>query len=1511
MVCGRKQGIGRAGFRRLATRSGSNGAANLNNTNDLPAGTVFSALVFTGSGYTIDGNAIGVSGGVTAGSNRMNMPVQLTASQTVSGGRFYGAVSLDADVTMQSNPVFNGAVDVGAHALIVNDSDVSFVGPVSGSGTIGPAPSYNNPYANLTFSGPHPFSGAITSSITNSPFQRLYANLNGASLPNATFSGRDLNGNGTIGGAVTVLARLSRSGSGGFNTGNLTLGDVSFGQALVIFSISGPVAGTNYFPINVTGTVTLANARLAASLSSSFVPTRGEIYTIISNDGAGAVSGTFSGMPEGSVILLNSVYQFQLSYVGGDGNDVTLAALNGKEPSSASILSSANPSTPGQSVTFTATVTGSGGTPSGTVTFKDGTTTLGTGALSGGSATYATTSLALGPHSITAVYPGDSTFGGSTSPVLTQTVDIAPNAPTIGTATAGNAQVSVAFTPPASNGGSAITSYTATCGGQIASGAVSPITVGGLTNGTPYTCTVTATNGIGTSGPSAASNSVTPATVPDAPTIGTATGGNAQITVAFTPPASNGGSAITSYTATCGAQSSSGAGAPIVVGILTNGTPYTCTVTATNGIGTGPASAPSNSVTPQALAVTYDANGATGGTVPVDGNTYATGATVTVLANTGGLTRTSYNFAGWNTQANGGGIDYAASGSATFTIGSANVKLYAKWTLAYANVTVTSLVRAVSSPTMADSVTYSATFSAPVSGVGVGNFTLAQPALDGAGVRGVSGSGTTWTVAVATGRGTGALQLNLDNVTGIIDGASSLPLAATSASGEVYAIDKGGTVHGTGDGQPDASFGTGGYALFSLAQGVASPGALVVLPNGRILAAGGVGCNGATGTQCTLQLAQYLDTGAPDPAFGVNGQVSTAITGVNAELAAWHIVNADATISLFVAGSRLDGPNTVPFVAKFNADGTPAAAFGSGGVATVVTLPLASPIVGAAPDGSGRPLLAGTKPPVAQGTDVAIARLTLAGVLDGTFGSGGIATVNVSTTGSRDDAGSGVVVQPNGRIVVGGRTQAAGGADFMVLRRNGNNTDNGFGTSGVATAHFAASTGDNAGRRVALQSDGKIVIVGGVQVGSDTQCGVARFMPDGTPDATFDADGQTLIPLAQGCLDVTLQLDGKIAVSAQDRDADVTYATVARLLANGAIDPDFGTDGVLDISSYGPATRVAVTTAGKLLTGVVLQDPDDGIRKSYVVQLGSQLALPTTTTITSITPSPALTGQPYTVSVTVTAASGTPTGTVDVSDGAGAGCTLTLAGGSGSCALASTTKGGKTITASYGGSGDHRASVGTLAQTINPANTATAISADAVTVQVGTPVTLTATVTATSAGATTPFGNVTFKDGGTALGTASLNGVGVATKVVTLPAGTYNNITANFVGDADYFTNSKSPPLSLAVQALPTLKFSRSSEKVSQAVGAVTLTVQRAGSTLGPVAVSYATADGTAIAGTDYTAVGGPLNWAAGDATSRTISVPIINRGGNLADRKFTVNLSAPTGATLTNPSTVTITIHN
>jgi len=87
-----------------------------------------------------------------------------------------------------------------------------------------------------------------------------------------------------------------------------------------------------------------------------------------------------------------------------------------------------------------------------------------------------------------------------------------PNAPTIGTATAGSGSASVTFTAPSNVGGSAITSYTviSSPGGITGTGASSPVTVSGLTNGTAYTFTVVATNAYGSGPASAASNSVTP-----------------------------------------------------------------------------------------------------------------------------------------------------------------------------------------------------------------------------------------------------------------------------------------------------------------------------------------------------------------------------------------------------------------------------------------------------------------------------------------------------------------------------------------------------------------------------------------------------------------------------------------------------------------------------------------------------------------------------------------------------------------------------------------------------------------------------------------------------------------------------------------------------------------------------------------------------------------------------------------------------------------------------------------
>ena len=177
---------------------------------------------------------------------------------------------------------------------------------------------------------------------------------------------------------------------------------------------------------------------------------------------------------------------------------------------------------------------------------------------------------------------------------------VAPNSPNGVTAVAGNGKVTVSFTPDAS--GAAATGFTvmASPGGVTRTLASSPIDVDCLTNGVAYTFIVTADNASGSSSAVAPSGFYIPRTTPDAPTIYRATLGNGVVTVVFTAPAFNGGSAITGYTVTPSPIGTpvAGTSSPLIVTGLTNGAAYTFTVTANNVAGTGAASSPSGSVTP-------------------------------------------------------------------------------------------------------------------------------------------------------------------------------------------------------------------------------------------------------------------------------------------------------------------------------------------------------------------------------------------------------------------------------------------------------------------------------------------------------------------------------------------------------------------------------------------------------------------------------------------------------------------------------------------------------------------------------------------------------------------------------------------------------------------------------------------------------------------------------------------------------------------------------------------------
>ncbi len=136
-------------------------------------------------------------------------------------------------------------------------------------------------------------------------------------------------------------------------------------------------------------------------------------------------------------------------------------------------------------------------------------------------------------------------FFDITKGVLTVTaVTSTPGPPTITAVLPGDGSVTVEFTPPSNNGGSAINGYKATCGSQVATGTASPITVTGLTNGTAVTCTVEAQNSLGLGTPSAASASVTPGAVPTVTTPSSASVAGASATLGGNVTAA-GGSTIT------------------------------------------------------------------------------------------------------------------------------------------------------------------------------------------------------------------------------------------------------------------------------------------------------------------------------------------------------------------------------------------------------------------------------------------------------------------------------------------------------------------------------------------------------------------------------------------------------------------------------------------------------------------------------------------------------------------------------------------------------------------------------------------------------------------------------------------------------------------------------------------------------------------------------------------------------------------------------------------------------
>ncbi len=307
--------------------------------------------------------------GVSAEINLSNAAL-LTLYQTGGPGIYRGVISGNGSLRTQGNgslslsgvSTYNGSTLVAGSCLIINgndrlptSTDVTInaggtfqmvnnqtVASITGNGSIdinaGGSLTVNQA-GNTTFSGDitggaatFTKTGAGTLTLTGTSASDIHVNagtlvFNGTANQaiEVTLVGGTLMGTGTCNGLTDVGSGYFRPGNsiGTFNaSGGLRLGGA--GASLAI-ELGGGAADR----VNVIGTVTVAGS----ALEVTGTPTIGSVFTIINNDLADAVAGTFNGWVEGATVTSGG-QDYRISYVGGDGNDVTLTALTGTPPSS-------------------------------------------------------------------------------------------------------------------------------------------------------------------------------------------------------------------------------------------------------------------------------------------------------------------------------------------------------------------------------------------------------------------------------------------------------------------------------------------------------------------------------------------------------------------------------------------------------------------------------------------------------------------------------------------------------------------------------------------------------------------------------------------------------------------------------------------------------------------------------------------------------------------------------------------------------------------------------------------------------------------------------------------------------------------------------------------------------------------------------------------------------------------------------------------------------------------------
>jgi len=284
-------------------------------------------------------------------------------------------------------------------------------------------------------------------------------------------------------------------------------------------------------------------------------------------------------------------------------------------------------------------------------------------------------------------------------------------------------------------------------------------------------------------------------------------------------------------------------------------------------------------------------------------------------------------------------------------------------------------------------------------------------------------------------------------------------------------------------------------------------------------------------------------------------------------------------------GGTCDGGSGMDLcIARLNSDGTFDINFGNSGI---VIQPIGSSddlgfSLAIQPDGK---ILLGGDCYNGSNNDFCIARFNSDGTLDTTFGSPN--GYKIQSIGSSDDYGFSLAIQLDGKILLGGSCYNGSNDDFCIARFNSNGTlDTTFGTSGKVIQPIGSS--NDWGRSLVIQPDGKILLGGNC---SGDFC-IARFNSDGTLDTSFNSSGKVLQPIGSSFdwgRSLAIQPDGKILFGGECINGIINSDfCIARFNSNGTLDRTFGNSGkvIQSIGSfYDAGQSLAIQPDGKILFG--------------------------------------------------------------------------------------------------------------------------------------------------------------------------------------------------------------------------------------------------------------------------------------------------------------------------------------